>query len=82
MHAMQAAVADNSVTRTLSLALRSIGSLERLADYLGVPATLLQEWLDGGRQPPTSIYVRALDLVARGPFAAPHRSAERGRKKH
>jgi len=82
MQAMQATVADNSVTRTLSLALRSIGSLERLAQYLDVPGPLLQEWLDGRREPPTSIYVRALDLVARGPFAAPHRAPERGKKKH
>jgi DNA-binding transcriptional regulator YiaG len=79
---MQAAVANNSITRTLALALRSIGNLERLAEYLGVPTTDLEEWLDGRREPPTSIYVRALDLVARGPFTAPHRGAERGKKKH
>ena len=81
MQAMQATVADNSVTRTLSLALRSIGSLERLAQYLDVPGPLLQEWLDGKREPPTAIYVRALELVALGPFAAPHRGRERAKKK-
>ena len=82
MQAMQAAVANNSITRTLALALRSIGNLERLAEYLDVPTTILEEWLDGRREPPTSIYVRALDLVARGPFTAPQRGAERGKKKH
>jgi hypothetical protein len=66
------AVADNSITRTLALALRSIGSPERLAEYLGVPEAQLIEWLAGIGRPPTRIYIRALDLVARGPFARPH----------
>ena len=66
-----AAMPDNSVTRTLHLALRSIGGLERLAEYLGVPEAELVEWLTGVRRPPNRIYMRALDLVARGPFASP-----------
>jgi DNA-binding transcriptional regulator YiaG len=78
---MQAAVENTSITRTLALALRSIGNLERLAEHLDVSTTLLQEWLDGRRQPPTSIYVRALDLVARGPFTSQRRGVERGKKK-
>jgi DNA-binding transcriptional regulator YiaG len=65
---MQAAVADNSVTRTLRLALRTIGSRASLAEYLAVSESLLEEWLDGRSQPPTLVYLRALDLVARGPF--------------
>lgn len=65
---MQATVADNSITRTLVRALRSVGSLERLAEHLDVSPELLQEWLDGSRQPPTRAYMRALDLVAGGPF--------------
>jgi hypothetical protein len=65
---MQATVADNSITRTLARALRSLGSLERLAEHLDVSPELLQEWLDGRRQPPTRVYMRALDLVAGGPF--------------
>ncbi len=67
---MQAAVADNSVTRTLALALRTIGGRARLAEHLGVSEALLQEWLDGHRKPPITIYMRALDLVASGPFSA------------
>jgi hypothetical protein len=78
---MHAAVADNSVTRTLALASRTVGGLPRLAQYLGVAEALLQEWLEGKRDPPTTIYVRALDLVARGPFAAPQCAKERGKKK-
>ena len=60
--------ADTSVTRTLNLALWSLGSAERLASQLGASQTELADWLEGRRTPPTEIYVRALDLVARGPF--------------
>jgi len=63
-------MADNSVTRTLALALRTIGGRDRLAEYLGVSESLLQEWLEGRSDPPTLIYLRALDLVANGPFTA------------
>jgi len=73
---MQAAVADNSVTRTLRLALRTIGSRASLAEYLAVSESLLDEWLDGRSQPPTLVYLRALDLVARGPFT-PYSGPER-----
>jgi len=65
---MLVAMAENSVTRTLARALRAAGSLERLAGQLGVAPAQLSQWL-AGAQPPTRIYLRALDLVARGPFA-------------
>lgn len=64
-----AAMAENSVTRTLARALRAMGSLESLAEYLGVSQAQLVQWLTGNGRPPTPIYLRALDLVARGPFA-------------
>ena len=64
----QATVADNSITRTLARALHTLGSLERLAEHLDVSPELLRHWLDGSRQPPTRVYMRALDLVAGGPF--------------
>lgn len=70
---MQAAVAGNSITRTLALAQRTIGGRAQLAEYLGVSEALLQEWLDGRREPPTAIYLRALDLVANGPFTPSRR---------
>ncbi len=66
---MYANVVDTSVTRTLGLALRTLGSRERLAEHLGVSAERLDEWLDGRQEPPIEAYLRALDLVARGPFA-------------
>ena len=65
---MQAAV-ENSVTRTLALALSTIGTPERLAQYLGVSQKQLEQWMEGRGKPPTRIYMRALDLVASGPFS-------------
>jgi DNA-binding transcriptional regulator YiaG len=78
---MQAAVADNSVTRTLALALRTMGSRTRLAEHLGATEELLQEWLDGRREPPTSIYLLALDLVASGSLGTGIRAVRAPRRK-
>jgi len=61
-------MAETSITRTLARALLCIGSLERLAEYLGVSEAQLLDWLEGERKPPTAVYLRALDLVSRGPF--------------
>ena len=65
---MQVAV-ENSVTRTLSLALTTIGSLEQLAQYLGVTQQQIVHWIEGEGRPPIKIYMKALDLVASGPFS-------------
>jgi hypothetical protein len=65
---MQAAV-DNSVTRTLAVALSTIGSLSQLAQYLGASEEEIVDWLKGRGRPPTRIYMKALDLVASGPFS-------------
>jgi hypothetical protein len=54
----------SSVTRTLAVALCSLGTLERLAACLDISEAQLIDWLLGGRQPPTTIDVRALDAVA------------------
>ena len=67
MH-MQAAL-ENSVTRTLALALSTLGSLERLAQHLGVSQGEIERWMQGEGRPPTRIYMKALDLVASGPFS-------------
>ena len=68
MMLMQAA-ADNSVTRTLALALSTNGSLAELAQHLGTSEEQLEQWLRGRGRPPTGIYMKALDLVASGPFS-------------
>jgi DNA-binding transcriptional regulator YdaS (Cro superfamily) len=67
MH-MQAAL-ETSVTRTLALALSTIGSLERLAQYLGVTQQDIVQWIEGEGRPPIRVYMKALDLVASGPFS-------------
>lgn len=77
---VQAAVADNSVTRTLALALRTIGSLEHLAGYLEVTQEQLEQWLEGRGTPPTRVYMRALDLVADGPFTSSQPGLRRRKK--
>jgi transcriptional regulator with XRE-family HTH domain len=59
---------ENSVTRTLALALSTIGSLERLAQHLGVSERQITQWMHGEGRPPTRVYMKALDLVASGPF--------------
>ena len=78
---MQAAASDNSVTRTLALALHTIGSRAALAEHLGATEALLQEWLDGRREPPTAIYLLALDLVASGPLGTEIRASRAPRRK-
>jgi hypothetical protein len=70
-------VADNSITRTLARAARAVGGAARLAEVLEVQEGELSAWLDGRREPPTSIYMHALDLVARGPFPSPRRARRR-----
>ena len=65
----QAVAVENSVTRTLALALSTIGSLERLAQHLGVSEKQVEQWMQGRGKPPTRIYMKALDLVASGPFS-------------
>ena len=61
-------VGNTSITRTLERALRAMGSIQRLADYLGVSPAQLEDWLAGRGKAPNTVYLRALDLVARGPF--------------
>jgi DNA-binding transcriptional regulator YdaS (Cro superfamily) len=68
MQLMQATV-ETSVTRTLALALSTVGSLERLAQHLGVTERQIEQWLVGQGRPPTRVYMKALDLVASGPFS-------------
>jgi hypothetical protein len=61
--------AENSQTRTLISAARTLGGPEALAAELGVPLGLLQGWIRGDDAPPFAVFSKALDIVARGPFA-------------
>jgi len=70
-------VGNTSIIRTLERALRAMGSVQRLAAYLGVSPPQLEGWLAGRGKAPNAVYLRALDLVASGPFAAPDRAQAR-----
>ena len=70
-------VGNPSIIRTLERALRAMGSVQRLAAYLGVSPAQLEDWLAGRGKAPNAVYLRALDLVASGPFAAHDRAQAR-----
>jgi DNA-binding transcriptional regulator YiaG len=52
--------------RTLQRALQDFAGEAELAKVLGVSVETLSGWLRGEEVLPTSIYLRALDLVAAG----------------
>ena len=72
-------VGDTSITRTLERALRAMGSVQRLAEYLAVSPAQLEDWLRGRGTAPNAVYLRALDLVASGPFISSHREDSPGK---
>lgn len=41
-----------------------LGGEQKLAEYLGVPVSLVEMWLEGRRLPPDAIFLRCADLVA------------------
>jgi len=49
--------------------MRVVGGPAQLAERLGIPEAQLVDWLAGHGKPPNDIYLRALDIVASGPFA-------------
>ena len=58
--------------------MRVVGGPARLAEELGIREAQLADWLAGRGKPPNGVYLRALDLVASGPFA----STQRDRSRH
>jgi len=67
--------------RTLQAALQIIGDPQRLMRRLRVPMEDLRAWLAGRDEPPTAVFLAAVDIVASvGPFSAdasPGRRSER-----
>lgn len=61
---------DNACGRTLRRALEVMGGVESLAAALSVSVQDVQSWLDGAIQPSQSIFLQALDIVARGRSSA------------
>jgi len=52
--------------KTLHTACLMLGGEHRLAAYLGVPADVVEAWLNGRGTPPDSVFLRCVDLVESG----------------
>jgi hypothetical protein len=50
-------------TRVLHRACQIIGGVELLAARLRVPVATLYRWLDGDAEPPTPVFLKAVDIV-------------------
>jgi hypothetical protein len=57
---------DGAHVRTLERALEAVGSKDRLAIALDVPAAELEKYLAGDTALPHEVFIEALDIVARG----------------
>ena len=56
--------------RTLERAAQVLGSKERLRARLGVRAQELEQWLSGGREPPTEVFLATVDILSNAPAMA------------
>ena len=52
-------------SRTLQRASEVLGGVEPLAKHLRVSPTQLAHWIDGRGQPPTEVFLAAVDVVLR-----------------
>jgi hypothetical protein len=50
-------------TRVLHRACQIVGGVEHLAARLRVPTVTLYRWLDGDGEPPTPVFLKAVDIV-------------------
>ena len=50
-------------SRTLQRASEVLGGVEPLARHLGVSPAQLAHWIDGRGQPPTDVFLAAVDVV-------------------
>jgi hypothetical protein len=50
-------------TRVLHRACQIVGGVEQLAARLRVPTVTLFRWLDGETEPPTRVFLKAVDIV-------------------
>jgi DNA-binding transcriptional regulator YdaS (Cro superfamily) len=56
--------------RALERAAQVLGSKERLRARLGVKAHELEQWLSGGREPPTEVFLATVDILSSTPVVA------------
>lgn len=50
-------------TRVLHRACEKLGGVGPLAQFLNVPAAMVYRWLEGESEPPTRVFLKAVDLV-------------------
>ena len=58
---------DTVYTRTVRRALDDVGGIEQLASLLKVSATEIESWLSGKSSPGNALFLKMLDIVAKGP---------------
>ena len=50
-------------TRVLHRACQILGGVDQLAAHLKVSRTMLHRWLEGEGNPPSSVFLKAVDLI-------------------
>jgi hypothetical protein len=50
-------------SRVLHRACQRLGGVSQLAAHLHVPESTLHRWLDGEEEPPTAVFLKAVDLA-------------------
>ena len=58
---------DTVYTRTVRRAVDDVGGIEQLASLLKVSATEIESWLSGKSSPGNALFLKMLDIVAKGP---------------
>lgn len=56
---------DTTYTRTLRRAIQAAGGEAKLAEQLRTSTEVLRKWLSGELQPPSKVYLAALDILTR-----------------
>jgi len=58
---------DTVYTRTARRAIDDVGGIEQLASLLKVSAAEIESWLSGKSSPGNALFLKMLDIVAKGP---------------
>jgi hypothetical protein len=61
------AAPDTVYTRTIRRAIEDVGGIEQLATLLQVSTKEIESWLSGKSSPGNALFLRMLDVVAKGP---------------
>jgi transcriptional regulator with XRE-family HTH domain len=54
---------EHIYVRALHDACKALGGEHKLAEYLGVSARIIEEWLNGMGRPSDSVFLRCVDLL-------------------